>query len=101
MNHEIIVSAEFLAELKRTLRVASANADTEVADLVRAAVHNMRITGVIWRGENDPLSRQAVKLYCKGNYGYDEKAEHFQQAYEALRDSMALSGEYQEETDDD
>lgn len=95
------ISKDFLMELKRTLRVATSSAEGEIEDLVYAAIQDMKITGVIYKGELDPLSRQAVKLYCKGNYGYDENAEHFQKAYEALRDSMALSGEYTEEAVND
>lgn len=94
------ISEEFLNELKRSLRVTTEKADTEVKDLVEAAVQDMYITGVISKGETDPLSRQAIKLYCKGHYGYDENTERFIKSYESLRDSMALSGEYREESTD-
>ena len=41
-----------------------------------------------------PLCKQALKLYCKGHYGYDKDQTTFRAAYAALRDSMALSGDY-------
>ena len=43
---------------------------------------------------DDPLVRQAVKIYCRGNYGYDENTERFREAYVALKDAMALCGDY-------
>lgn len=33
----------------------------------------------------------------KANFGYDENTERFQTAFEKLRDSMALSGDYAKE----
>ena len=46
---------------------------------------------------NDALYYQAMVLYCKANFGYDENTERFQTAFEKLRDSMALSGDYAKE----
>lgn len=93
------ISEEFLDDLKSYIRVTSESSGKEVIDLVEAAVNDMRIKGVISKGEKDPLSRQAIKLYCKGHYGYDEDTERFQNAYKSLTDSMALSGEYGEVQD--
>lgn len=96
MKSDFNVNPEFVGEIRKTLRTNSRSADSEIIDLIQAAVQDMDLRGVKYKGETDPLSRQAIKLYCKGNYGYDEDAEKFQKAYEALRDSMALSGEYKE-----
>lgn len=68
--------------------------EEEVADLVDACKGDLKIAGVYVTDENDPLCKQALKLYCKANYGYDKDSERFRAAYEALRDSMALSGDY-------
>ena len=94
MELNITISDVFSDELKKTLRVNTVNADGEIKDLAQSAVHDMAMRGVKIKGEGDPLTRQAIKLYCKGNYGYDEDAEKFQKAYESLRDSMSLSEEY-------
>lgn len=64
--------------------------DTCKADLTRVGIHP---------DESDPLVQQAVALYCKANFGYADdpkEAERFQKAYEGLRDSMSLSGDFSE-----
>lgn len=79
--------------LKDMLREKSSVADTEVRDLVESCVLELKIAGV--QGKlTDPLYRQAVKLYAKANFGYDSDSEKFFKAFQKLRDSMALSGEY-------
>lgn len=45
--------------------------------------------------ETDPMYYQAIVLYCKAHYGYDEDSERFEKAYNSLRDSMYLSGNYE------
>lgn len=48
--------------------------------------------------KSDPLIKQAVKLYCKGNFGYGgDDAERFQKSYESLANSLSLCGDYLED----
>ena len=37
---------------------------------------------------------KAVELYCKASFDFQGKGEQYQKSYEALRDSLSLSGEY-------
>lgn len=83
----------FVESLMTALRVKSDSAKPEIEDLIEACVADLRISGVIVR-EGDPLCKQAIKLYCKANYGYDKDTERFKASYEALKDSMALSGDF-------
>ena len=79
--------------LKDMLREKSSVADTEIRDLIESCVLELKIAGV--QGKlTDPLYRQAVKLYAKAHFGYDSDSEKFLKAFQNLRDSMALSGEY-------
>ena len=79
--------------LKEMLREKSSVADTEIRDLIESCVLELKIAGV--QGKlTDPLYRQAVKLYVKAHFGYDSDNERFLKAFQNLRDSMALSGEY-------
>ena len=68
-----------IEKIKKRLRVKSDEADAEVEALVL-----------------DPLYMQAVVLYCKAHFGYDEGTDRFREAFESLRNSMALSGDYGE-----
>ena len=79
--------------IKDMLREKSSVADTEVRYLVESCVLELKIAGI--QGKlTDPLYRQAVKLYAKAHFGYDSDSEKFLKAFQNLRDSMALSGEY-------
>ncbi len=90
------ITDELVEEIKRAVRVKSPDADGEIKVLAQACFSEMRIAGVNITNPQDPLAKQAVILYCKGHYGYDDKPEGFLVAYGALRDAMALSSEYRE-----
>lgn len=86
-------SEELLEELKGIVRVKSHEADIEIEGLIGACMGELKIAGVHGDTE-DPLCRQAIRLYCKAHYGYDKDTERFREAFNSLRDSMALSGDY-------
>ena len=89
------ITTEFVEEVKRAVRVTASLVDEEIKNLVAACVAEMQIAGVYVTDLQDPLAKQAISVYCKAHYGYDEKTEDFAEAFRALRDAMALSGEYQ------
>lgn len=78
------VPPDLLAEVKRVLRVTSAAFDGEVGMLAGAAVADMVRAGVSEACvcAMGPLVRQAVCLYCKANFGFDnEEAARLQGSY--------------------
>ena len=84
------------------IRVSStAMSIEEVTDLIYAAANDINRQGVRVINLEDPLTKQAVKLYIKANYGYDADHDRFRVAYEALSAAMALSGDYEEDDPDD
>lgn len=94
-----MVEMLLIEELKRIVRVKSADAEFELEGLLASCKREMEIAG-IYGDEMDPLYRQAIRLYCKSHYGYDEDAERFREAFNSLRDAMALSGDYIKEAAD-
>lgn len=88
-------NVELIAKIKVRIREKAAD-DNEIADLISTCKKEMEMAGV-YGDESDPTYYQAIVLYCKGNYGYDEDTERFQRAFCALRDSMNLSGNYEKE----
>lgn len=88
------ISQEWVEETKRNIRAKSSEADQEVKGLIEACLKDLEIASVYVTDAEDPLVKQAVKLYCKGNYGYDDDTERFREAYAALKDAMALCGDY-------
>jgi len=84
-----------LDEVKTALRVSSTRFDTlEIEPLIEACKVDLRLSGVNVIEDDDPLIGRAVVLYCKANFGYIEDAERWGKAYEALKNSLALSSDY-------
>lgn len=95
------MASAILNDVKAAIRVKSDSCNGEIEDLIAACIKEMEIEGGVYvTDETDPLAKQAIKLYCKGYYGYDENSEKFIEAYKSLRDSMALSGDYAKEATD-
>lgn len=91
-----MIKSELVETVKQRIRVTTREADEEVEALIDAAIGQLKIAGVSEALE-DSTYIQAIVLYCKGNYGYDENTERFHRAFESLRDAMALSGDYEHE----
>ena len=87
-------SENLIQDLMRTVRGKSNVTKLDVTDLAAACVVDLSLAGVYVTDPEEPLCKQSLKLYCKGHYGYDKDQETFRAAYSALRDSMALSGDY-------
>ena len=84
---------DVVEKIKERIRVKSKSSDEEVKDLIAACKKDLEMKGV-YGDEADPIYYQAIVLYCKAHYGYDEDSERFEKAYNSLRDSMYLSGNY-------
>lgn len=86
-----------LDDVKEILRISGSDLDTEIQDLIDAAKGDLKISGIIESKiiETDPLIIQAIKVYCKANFGYDNpEAERFQKSYDLLKMSLSLAGDY-------
>ena len=80
------IGYEVIEKLMQRVRVGESAAD-ELEDLVKTCIRELEISGV-YGSVDDPTYFQAIVLYCKANYGYDEKTERFQKAFEKLKDAM-------------
>ena len=84
---------DIVEKIKKRIRAKSETANEEVKDLIAACKKELEMKGV-YGNETDPTYYQAIVLYCKAHYGYDEDSERFEKAFNSLRDSMYLSGNY-------
>lgn len=86
-----------LESIKLALRISSSAFDIEIKDLIEAAKIDMRISGIVKLDTTDPLIAQAIKIYCKANFGLDNKdSEKYQKSYDMLKQHLALCGDYNE-----
>ena len=80
-----------LEKVKLALRIKNNKLDDDITDLIDACKIDLSISGVKKIDETDALVIQAVKLYCKANFGLDNKdSEKYQKSYDMLKNSMAL-----------
>ena len=90
------ITNDFIGEMLNAVRVKQTeNSEEEITLLIQAAGADLSRRGVHVVDPTDPLTKQAVKLYCKGHYGYDKDNVRFLMAYESLADGMALCGDYE------
>lgn len=84
-----------LEKVKLVLRIKTNKLDDEISDLIKSAKVDLSISGVKKIDEEDPLIQQAIKVYCKANFGLDNKdSEKYQKSYDLLKQSLSLCGDY-------
>ena len=89
------MTPEQFAKLKLALRISHDKLDEDIRADYDACQADLKMHGIIYAPENDPLIYNAVKLYCKSLYTDDPtKAAAFLQRYEALRDSLKMAEGY-------
>lgn len=85
-------------KMRAALRISSTSAKIteEIEDCIEACKADLQNDGVKVVNEKDKLIIRAITLYCKAEFGYNDKAEKFRQSYDTLKMRLALSGEYNE-----
>lgn len=91
----ISVPAAYVTSMLNAVRVKDTEVSrAEVEDLIQAACIDIQRQGVKVLDIDEALTKHAIKLYVKANYGYDNE-ERYRTAYEALSAAMSLSGDYE------
>lgn len=83
-----------LEDVKRGLRITNTAYDYEVLDLIEAAKADLHIPQIdpLKIMDTEPLIKRAILLYCKANFGLDNKdSEKYQRSYENLAERLSLS----------
>lgn len=90
-----------LNDVKQVLRITSTAFDAEIDDLIAAARQDLIISGIKQEKANDDedaLIKQAIKTYCKANFGWDNPdSEKLSESYVALKMHLSLTNEYRTE----
>lgn len=85
-------------DVKLSLRIKTSSMDEEISDLIEACKADLSISGIKIIVETDPLIKRAIVVYCKANFGLDEKdSEKYERSYIALKEHMALCSDYNTE----
>lgn len=84
-----------LDKVKKALRIKNKSIDSDIIDLIESAKLDLKISGVVKTNDEDPLIQQAIKTYCKANFGLDNKdSDKYQKSYDMLKQHLSLCGEY-------
>ena len=90
-----------LEKVKLALRIKSTAYDAEIQALISACKIDLGLAGVlsskietVETDDVDSLIENAIILYCKANFGYDESAPRFAEVYMKQKIAMSLSIEY-------
>lgn len=94
------LAEKLLPEARKWIRKSVSNLDTEIQQTVAACMLDLKNAGIVNFRDNDPLLQQAAKLYLKAHFGYDDKSEKWEAAYERLKAALSLSSDYTEAKDD-
>ena len=88
------VTATFLAEVKKEIRVSFNSLDTQIERLIEEAILDLTATADIkafTSADADSLQTGAVICYVKYMWFNDDK---YKVAYDDMKEKMALSGKY-------
>lgn len=84
-----------LEKVKLALRIKSNILDSEIEDLILACKIDLSISGIKKIDESDSIINRAIILYCKANFGLENKdSEKYQKSYDLLKQSLSLCGDY-------
>ena len=93
-----------LDKVKNALRVKTAAFDDEIQDLIDACKADLRLVGVNVPEDTpaegkeaaagDPLITRAIVLTLKANIDDSEDSEKYRAAYDYLKCSLSLAGDY-------
>jgi hypothetical protein len=94
-----------LNNIKTGLRISHDKLDDDIAADVDACLADLKLVGVVYADETDPLIFNAIKLWCRSLYTDDAtKAAEYLRRYEALKACLMVAEGYghpAEEADDD
>lgn len=66
--------------------------------MINACKSDLKLSGITNIDEDDSLIKRAIILYCKANFGLDNKdSEKYNKSYDLLKQHLALSGDYKNE----
>ena len=83
-----------LDAVKLALRIVTNDFDSELNNLISAALLDLGIAGVSDRNQTDPLIIQAVITYCKLNFGEPDEYDRLKKSYDEQKAQLGMSTGY-------
>lgn len=84
-----------LEKIKQALRTSHSKLDEDIQADIEACMADLRLAGVKYKGEDDPLIYNAIKLYCRSIYTDDTaKGAAYLARYDALKACLMMAEGY-------
>lgn len=84
-----------LAKIKTSLRIRHDVLDEDIQSDIDAARADLKLCGVVYAADDDPLIFNAVKLYCRALYSDDpNKGAEYLRRYAALKSCLMMAEGY-------
>lgn len=91
-----------LDKIKLSLRTSHNKLDADIQADIDACLADLKLCGVIYADDTDPLIFNAVKLWCRSLYTDDTaKAAEYLRRYDALKSSLMMAEGYGWRDEDD
>lgn len=83
-----------LEKVKLALRITTTAFDSEITDLIDAALADLGIAGVLIEDEMAPLTIRAVTTYCRAYFGQPDDYERMKTAYDEQKAQLRSATGY-------
>ncbi|WP_353423988.1 head-tail connector protein [Christensenella massiliensis] len=83
-----------LEKVKLALRIATTAFDSELNDLINAALADLGIAGVTSLKEDDPLIIRAVTTYCRVHFGEPDDYDKMKASYDEQKAQLQTATGY-------
>lgn len=83
-----------LEKVRLALRITTTAFNSEIEDLISAALADLGIAGVTPTEEDDPLIIRAVITYCRMNFGQPDDYERLKASYDEQKAQLMMATGY-------
>lgn len=83
-----------LAAAKLALRITTTAFDSELTDLIEAAVIDLRQAGITNTDATDPMIRRAIITFCKLNFGQVDDYDRLKASYDEQKAQLGMATNY-------
>ena len=93
-----------LEKIKLALRITHGKLDEDIQSDIDACRADLKVCGITYATDDDPLIFNAIKLWCRANYTDDTtKAAEYLRRYDSLKACLQIAEGYgwKEEASDD
>lgn len=87
-----------LEKVKVALKITTNDFDSELSDMINAAVLDLGLAGIINTLQTDALVIRAICTYCRLNWGSPADYDKLKSSYDEQKAQMSMSSLYNTET---